>query len=323
MSEKYLEVIEQYDFQVKQVNRARGGMLLDTDKGLKMIREYSGTEKRLFFQEELLGKIRQTEMIFVDQLNRTKENTLWCMDSEGRKYIVRDHYNGRECDVRNQKDLCNAGLLLGQIHNLLRQIKLETNLDLPRYDFKNLISEYEGYILEMKRARNFIRQKRRKQLFELKVAENYEMFMEEAKEALQKMKQCHLREEQKLRHGNYNYHNICFTPSKMAIYQMGMARYDLQMKDLYDFLRKVMEKTDWNLESGNRIISNYNVAKPITENEMRLLTAMLKFPYKYWKLVNHYFNSHKSWIPEKSIEKLDRICKQNEMKNYFIECVGR
>ncbi len=323
MSDKYLEVIQQYDFQIKQTNRARGGMLLDTDQGLKMIREYDGTEKRLVFQEELLGKIRDTEMIFVDQLNRTKEDTLFCKDSDGKKYIVRDHYSGRECDVKNQKDLCNAGLLLGQLHNLLGRIELKTEFDMPTGNFSSLIKEYEGYILEMKRARNYIRQKRRKQIFELKVVENYEMFMEEAIEALQKMKQCHLREERKLRHGNYNYHNLCFTPSKTVIYQTGMARYDLQMKDLYDFLRKVMEKTDWNLESGNRIISNYNVAKPITENEMRLLTAMLKFPYKYWKLVNHYYNSHKSWIPEKSIEKLERICKQNEKKNYFVECVGR
>ena len=53
MNEKNLALLEQYDLQVKGFRRGRGAYVLDTDQGLKLFTEFSGTERRLLFQNRL------------------------------------------------------------------------------------------------------------------------------------------------------------------------------------------------------------------------------------------------------------------------------
>ena len=50
VNEKNLALLEQYDLQVKGFRRGRGAYVLDTDQGLKLFTEFSGTERRLLFQ---------------------------------------------------------------------------------------------------------------------------------------------------------------------------------------------------------------------------------------------------------------------------------
>ena len=55
MNEKGLVVLEQYELDVRNARRGRGSFLVDTDRGLKLLTEYSGTEGRLEFQAEVMG----------------------------------------------------------------------------------------------------------------------------------------------------------------------------------------------------------------------------------------------------------------------------
>ena len=59
MNEKGLVVLEQYELDVRNARRGRGSFLVDTDRGLKLLTEYSGTEGRLEFQAEVMGELRE------------------------------------------------------------------------------------------------------------------------------------------------------------------------------------------------------------------------------------------------------------------------
>ena len=59
MNEKGLVVLEQYELEVRNARRGRGSFLVDTDRGLKLLTEYSGTEGRLEFQAEVMGELRE------------------------------------------------------------------------------------------------------------------------------------------------------------------------------------------------------------------------------------------------------------------------
>lgn len=45
----------------------------------------------------------------------------------------------------------------------------------------------------------------------------------------------------------------------------------------------------------------------------------LLYPEKFWKIVNFYYNSGKAWIPDKNLEKLEKICEQEQQKTEFLE----
>ena len=80
-----------------------------------------------------------------------------------------------------------------------------------------------------------------------------------------------------------------------------------------------MEKNSWHPELGRCLIRTYDKERPMEDSEKTVLYAMLLYPEKYWKLVNFYYNSRKSWMSSKNLEKLIKIRGQEEQRNRFLK----
>ena len=65
-----------------------------------------------------------------------------------------------------------------------------------------------------------------------------------------------------------------------------------------------MEKHDWNERLGRQIMETYERVLPITELERQVLYYLFRYPEKYWKQINFYYNANKAWVPAKSTEKI-------------------
>ena len=100
---------------------------------------------------------------------------------------------------------------------------------------------------------------------------------------------------------------------------MSKINYAPQLQDLYDWLRKVMEKNNWNISLGNKIMEEYNKINPLNSEEYTILKIMLSYPEKFWKIINYYYNSNKAWYSEKNEEKLTQFLKQENLRHKFIE----
>jgi hypothetical protein len=149
-------------------------------------------------------------------------------------------------------------------------------------------------------------------------------------------------------HGNYTYHNIIMQKSKsdaltktyvppgwvnkqpiyatelggagsfIATTNFEKSYIGLQIFDLYQFIRKVMEKNDWDILYGSRIIDSYSQVKSISQYELKVLYVLLLYPEKFWKITNFYYNGKKSWVSGRNIQKLNVIGEQNEKKEMFL-----
>lgn len=326
MNEKGTEVLESYDLKVIKTGRTRGAVLCETNKGLKLLKEYSGTLPRLSFEEELLRYIRENGYYFVDCILANKNGEFLTPDADGNHYIVKDWYPGRECDVNNKADLYKCGGKLALLHNIMEKPCL-VNIKVQNKEllYENLLIEYEKHNRELKRVRSFMRSKRRKNEFEVTVLNCFDMFYHIGEEASLELKDSpyldiynNAIEDLSICHGNFNYHNIMFMGNDAAVMNFSRAAINILITDLYNFLRKVMEKHNWNLDLGYNIIESYNRVRPISKDEMHLLYIMLLYPEKFWKIANYYYNSNKAWVPGKNIDKLKVICWQNDLKKEFL-----
>ena len=72
----------------------------------------------------------------------------------------------------------------------------------------------------------------------------------------------------------------------------------LQCMDLYDLLRKLMEKNNWNLSLFATAMESYENVKPLSKEERYLLYLLLVYPEKFWKITNFYYNSKKKMLQE-------------------------
>lgn len=329
MNDREKEIIDRYGLDLIKTGRCKGAMLLETRQGYYLMREYNGTIKHLEFEENLLNKINEFGELSVDSVIRDTEGNLINEDDMGKKYIIRNWYNGKDCDSKNQCQIIKSVKALAVLHNIMNKISygniyLNEYFDLRAISYQ-IENEFERHNIELKKARNYIRRKQKKNDFELQILSKFDIFYEDALrvcELSRRMNQSEFVksavESGRMVHGSYNYHNIMFDNDYCIITNFEKTKCSVQVRDLYDFMRKVLEKNQWNRVLGATLIEEYNKIRPMSEQEMKYLTLKLMYPEKFWKLINHYYNNNKAWIPDKDMAKLTMVINQHSQRMDFI-----
>lgn len=321
-------ILEQYPFEVKQTAKGRGALICDTSEGLKILKEYRGSEGRADFLYHLLRFLAEHGQEQVDCIVRTKEEKTLAKDVDGTAYIVRDWYEGRECDTKSREDILRAIRCLAKIHNVLRTFPE----DIPDYlqiRDDSLFLENDRHTKELKKVRNFISNRKKKNDFEMEFLHSFELFYQEAQGvvALQRQELQQKEEPEQANgiygicHGDYNQHNVVFLRQGMAVLNFERASYDVQVADLGNFMRKILEKHNWNMGLGMDMLKDYNKIRKLSNQEMKQLYIRLAYPEKFWKIANHYYNTSKAWVCGRNLEKLQKFIFQNEARESFLHLI--
>ena len=106
----------------------------------------------------------------------------------------------------------------------------------------------------------------------------------------------------------------------MATVNFDRMHINIQVNDLYLFLRKVMEKNSWNVDLGISLVNAYDRERPMSREEKKYLYILMLFPEKFWKIANHYYNTRKSWTCGRNQEKLEAFIHIRALREHFLEC---
>ena len=323
MNDKYEEVLKQYALQVRGVRRGRGAWIYETDQGMKSLKEYQGTLKRLEFEDQVLCQLQGFTGLKTDQYIRNREGSLVSTSEDGTRFVLKDWYGDRECSLKDGKEVCEALSSIARLHERLRKIEVlkEWNMGsiLPRL----AVEDMERHNRELKRARGFIRGKRKKSDFELCVMKSFNAFFEQASEAAQGIAGLWKSGEEPrlLCHGDLDQHHVLMGSGYVAVIEYNRMHLGLQMEDLYRFMRKAMEKHGWSLSLGMDMLNAYEKVLPLGEKERKCLYYLFLYPEKYWKQINFYMNANKVWIPARNLEKLKNLEIQAEQRNRFLSII--
>lgn len=340
MEDRSQEVLQKYDFRIYNTYRTRGAYVLETDQGLKLLCLYEGSDQRLEFENSVKHQVYRNGYERVDLFNLNKENSVLSTNTAGDKYYIKDWFDGEECSLKKEDKVLLAVRNLAKLHSCMDNICL-TEEQKTSYVQGNLLVILEKRIRELKRVKTYIRERKQKNEFEVYYLTVCEKFYEDANRAYSLLKQIPY---EKMRfqaisdgvlcHGSYTYHNIFLLreseeepvckaaqvadTENIATTNFEKAECGLQLMDLYYFLRKTMEKNDWEISLGDKIIAEYDAKRCLSQDERKLLYILVLFPEKFWKITNYYFNSKKSWIPQKNVQKLQMLGEQMEAKRKFL-----
>ena len=133
MNERYQEVLEQYEVETLSVRKGRGAWICETDKGLKLLREYRGTVRRLEFEDQVLECLDTRGSLRADQYVRNQEGALLSKAGDGTGYIMKEWFSDRECNIRDSYEIRQGISRLAMLHGQLRQKRrMEYGVDLYR-----------------------------------------------------------------------------------------------------------------------------------------------------------------------------------------------
>lgn len=365
MNDRAVAVFDKYDLEIFSTRKGRGMLIATTNLGEVALKEYSGSEVKLEWQEAFTNGLKKNGFLFVDGLFRDKEGHLIVSDYEGTRYILKEYLTGKECNVMDRSECILAVRQIARMHRAIRRMMQEPFYIRRRLEPEVVVTEnnqeaedikkppvYEkipvedvemlcditnrtrpGFIRyesekrksELVRARQFIRKKPSKNDFDLLFLKEFDRFMEQveaadnylSKEEYAKLEEL-VKKEKLYCHGDCNHHNILINKERIYIQNLERCRPDLQVKDLYLFVRKVCEKNKWSFSFGKDCINAYMKELPLSAEELKYLYTRFYYPEKFWKIANGYMNHRKSLPPKRQKQKLESLLLMEEGRMQFL-----
>nr|MBQ8253541.1 phosphotransferase [Lachnospiraceae bacterium] len=324
MNDRAVSLFEKYNLNIEKTRKGRGAIIAETDRGLVALVEYHGPQDHLLQVETLLREVAQKYDGPLDLIMRTMDGELFCSDYEGKKYIVKGYIEGRECDVTDPEECKTAIKALARLHLAMRNVKVPE--DFATFDkADDLQEDFDRRTAEIVRTRNYIRKSPRKEEFELAFLRSYDIYMEQAavaysfldKDCIAVLREKQM-EEKMLVHGDCTQHNILFAGKEVAFVNFEKLGAHLQLKDVYLFMRKVLEKNDWSYTMAEEMLKSYEQIIVLERAEKSYLYARFLYPEKFWKIANGYLNRRKSVPARRQQEKLSAFEEKEEKRQLFL-----
>ncbi|MCD7882787.1 MAG: hypothetical protein LUI87_03625 [Lachnospiraceae bacterium] len=358
MNDRALKILEQYELEVAGTRRGRGSWYLDTPGGFRILSDYSGSENRAGFQNCVMEKLRCSGYENVDLILPNKEGHLVSRDWEGKGYVVKEWYAGRECDTSNEGEILCAVRNLANLHRRMRldegslrtiggQLQdwnREPSCDSPvtdlpdkstqaplSYDRTHFTARRPAEDLasqnaQLRKIRSFVRSRPRRSVFEQSFLDSYEKYYAQALKAEEELLAITdglavLEKESAnaVCHGDYSHHHVLICGREVATTNFDSCRFDFQVNDLYYFMRKILEKQEWNARLGQRMLEAYTQIRALSGTERRLLRVKMLYPEKFRKLAGSYYVGSKAWISRQYMEKLEKTNRQERARQEFIK----
>lgn len=316
MNDRSISLLENYDIEVLRTWRGRGAILCETKQGTLIWKEYTGHKEKAVFQDALLTTIRERGFGNVENILKNKEQELLTQDQDGTFYILKTYYEGRECNVKDMDECARAAGMLARFHNVSQ---MENSFSGGSMSHPAHV-EFEKHNKELRRVRKYLKERSQKTDFEICLLKNYDYFFNLALQITEELRFYQNKEENRLVcHGDYQHHNIIICDNEMYLINFEKCVFDSPVRDLYLFMRKLLEKSGWAQSVGFDLVNSYEKIRFMEKEEYLQLYYRLAYPEKFWKIVNFYYNSGKAWIPGKNLEKLCKVTQQEKSKREFLD----
>lgn len=320
MNDKYMELLNQYDVKVISSFRSRGTFQCETDQGLTLLKEYHSSLHKLALEYEWKEKLAGAGFFSTDRYFLSRENSLVVYDRYHTPFVLKHYFNGRECDCCNLQDVFAACKNLAFLHNTSASV---SELPFEPLQMESIPELFARRNRELRNIRRFVSRVNRKKSFELLYIRHFDEFYEEACHALACLSETgHSGQETSagICHGAYHHHNVLFLPDgSIATVNFESVCFQPFLMDFYLFMRKTLEKNDYNFSFLETGIAAYSSVRPLSDYDLRFLYFLFLYPEKFWKISNHYHNHRKSWISPKMEEKLLRLLEQNAGRRIFLQ----
>jgi CotS family spore coat protein len=325
VSDKELGIWEKYDFNIIRTYKGRQSIICETDKGLKLVKELNCHSQKIEFQNQVKNLLKDSDVYHIDCFVPNMEGEIVTKDKDETAYVMKDWYDGREIDVKNRNEILLAVKVLALLHS---KMVFEEGEVAPNHRYEDLAVEFEKHNQELKKVRSFIRDKNKKTDYEICLMHVFELFRDDGKLASKRLESSNYAflkqkaiERKTVCHGDFNQHNLLLTKGLPFVPNFDKCRVGVQIGDLYNFMRKILEKNNWDESLGRAMLQTYDEICEISDDEMENLLIRFMYPEKFWKIVNYYYNSNKAWTPVKNIEKLEMLAAQNKIKWNFLKAL--
>ncbi|MCX7749090.1 MAG: CotS family spore coat protein [Clostridia bacterium] len=316
------EIAENYNLEIKNIVHFRDGYIINTASGKKYLKKSLLSNERILFVHSVKEHLYNKGFIHLDRYLCTREGLPY-ITMDQNNYIITDVIEGSECNFDKLEDVVNASKALASLHKSSREYVLSEDCK-PRDDLGLLPEFLQKRLDEIKKLKKVA--KKGKSKFDYMFLDYIDYFYNLGYNAIGMLMQSkyndiveETRKEGMFCHHDYAHHNIICSGSKVTVINFDYCCFEIKVYDVANLLRRKMRKCNWDLSQAKIILDHYREIEKISDDEFLILKIILMFPQKFWRIVNKYYNSKRSWSERSYISKLQEAINEIENHKKFIE----
>lgn len=316
------EITSKYDIEVKSIVTHKDIQIINTEKGKKIIKKSLLSPERILFIHGAKEHLYNNGFRNIDRYQCTNEGEP-CFSAEGINFTIIDVIEGNECNFDNRNEVINAAKALAAIHKASKGYKPPEN-SIAKDDLGKIPAYFSKRLDEIKKLKKVARKGKSKFDYQfLKYVDYFSLLGDETINSINNSNYENVvnlsRMEGSFCHHDYTFRNIICGSGGISVINFEYCCFELKVYDLANFLRRKMRKCNWNSNEAKVILDNYSNIEKISNDEFLILKLLLKFPQKFWRVVNKYYNSRRSWSEKSFIDKLQEVIDEVEPHKQFIE----
>ncbi|HEX2945339.1 MAG TPA: CotS family spore coat protein [Clostridia bacterium] len=315
------EIAENYGLDVKNLFPYKDTYMIVTAQGRKVIKKIPFSADRLKFVHGAKEHLANKGFKNTDRYICTLTGEPGFFFNNG-CYTLTDFSEGRESNFDSDSDVELAALALADLHKASRgysapeDCKVQDDLGkLPGF-FSKRLDDIKKMKKQAKKGKS-----RFDQLF-LQYVDYFFDLGEKASQELEASDYSELTErtraEKLFCHHDYTHHNILMEGDRVIVTNFDYCCHELRVYDIANFIRRKMRKCDWDISKTELIIKAYSSVDALNSEELAVMKIILQFPQKFWRVVNRYYNSRRSWSEKSFIMRLQEVIDEVAPLNTFL-----
>ncbi|MGZ4112296.1 MAG: CotS family spore coat protein [Tumebacillaceae bacterium] len=318
-----VDLQELYGFTVVSAKPVRAVTKIETDQGTFALKKVGHKPEKLQFMFEAQEHLFKNGFDKLPRFVKTLDGQPF-VDLGDELLFLNTWLDGEESNVRDTDQLRKIVQLQAKFHQASRGFAPSVDASI-KTRWAGWIERFEEELADIQNTYERFKDQEPQNELEQVFLETVVPMLEMAEKGVQLLKEAPyldvLRRERRLRgfvHGDFTYHNFIRTPDgDMQVIDFDYCAHELRTHDFARFMRKMLRRTDWSVETGNFILQTYHEIDPLHEDELQVLRAVLYFPQRYWRAVERGFLSHR-YTPEGSIKKMrQEVARLENWKHYL------
>lgn len=316
------EITANYGLEVKNIAPYKDAYMVQTDKGRKILKKMQFSPERILFIHGAKEHLINNGFLGVDRYHVTCKG-FPCFIFDNSSYVLYDLLEGHECNFDDDKEVIRSAKILADMHSASRGYlppegsKIQDDLGLlPVYFNKRLE--------DIKKLKKFA--KKGKSSFDHLFLEYSDYFISMGEDALTQLEGSNYarlveeaREQRSFCHHDFTHHNILLSDNGFSLINFDYCCFELRVYDIANLIRRKMRKCNWDMDKAKMILEAYNRVEPLSADEMAVMKTILQFPQKFWRVVNRYYNSRRSWSEKSFVAKLREVLDELDDHRTFID----
>jgi CotS family spore coat protein len=316
------EIKDCYALDVFNVSAYRDSYIVETSIGKKLFKKAAFSPLRISFINSVKDHLKNNGFAYLDAYVQSIEDKPYIMVEE-ECYTLSDYYHGRECNFENNEELRNASRLLAKLHKAGKGFKKQEGI-LLRSNLGLLPVNMNKRLENIKKASKLA--KRGKEQFDyffLKYCDNVIDLGEKVIGRLNNSSYSKLVEDAdkngSICHHDFTHQNLVNNSEGLFLINFEQCCLELKEYDIANFMRRKLRRCSWDVNQAKAILNEYINVLEISPEEFEILMIILKFPQKFWRVINRYYNGRHNWSQISQVNALHEVVEEIEQQKSFFE----